>query len=122
MTVSWQGDMTRKRRQLNTSLEDVKTGEKYKPHFGGNFEKGSHTSHTGVEMKLANKYNRTISENQKENSCLCLLSRSHFLSLSLLMTCCFSLSSKCSRLSFHTLLFFLLDVYLKSAVVNKLLC
>ena len=46
----------------------MKIVESCGPHFGLSSEKESHTRRAAVETKSANKYVRTTTENQKENS------------------------------------------------------
>ena len=53
---------------MNTSQEDVKTDKSYEPYFLDDLRKRSHTRRAPVETKSANKYVRTTTENQKENS------------------------------------------------------
>ena len=72
--------------------------------------------HSGEDKPREEACLRTRRWNTEENS-RSVLARS----LSLLMTCGFSLSSKYSRLSFHTL-FLSLDNYLQSVIANKLSC
>ena len=100
--------MERKRWQLNTNHNDIKTDENGGPHFGVSSEKGSPTRCAPMETKPANKLIRITTENQKRfKVCLCSLSPRDMLFLFVQLM----LSTKLSC-----------NDNLKSVIANKLLC
>ena len=103
--------MTRKGRQLDTSHEDVKADENYGLDFGVGSEKGSHTRRTTVETKPA-----SCSGKPKRKFKVCVFSL--FLSTWHVVSLCPANAGD----SVFILCFFLPDGYLKSVVLNKLLC